>query len=187
MESVRCGTAGSAQRPPGTIFLPTCISPLRNVPAVITTAGARISTPQMVRTPVTCGSVASSALLSVSLLHGEPAKSRVSTWSCQMSRLSVWSSNVLHSHMNFPLSHCARGDHIAGPLLLLSIRNCMAVASVTIPIPPPRASTSRTICPFAMPPTAGLQDICAILFMSIVTRQVFAPILAAACAASQPA
>jgi hypothetical protein len=34
---------------------------------------------------------------------------------------------------------------------------------------------------------AGLHDICAILFMSIVTRQVLAPMLALAQAASQPA
>ena len=39
----------------------------------------------------------------------------------------------------------------------------------------------------AMPPTAGLQLICAILFMSIVIRQVLAPSFAAAQAASQPA
>ena len=35
--------------------------------------------------------------------------------------------------------------------------------------------------------TLKTHDICAILFMSIVTRQVFAPILALAQAASQPA
>jgi hypothetical protein len=63
----------------------------------------------------------------------------------------------------------------------------MAVASVTRPICPPSASISLTICPLAMPPTAGLQLICAILFMSMVTRQVLAPMLAAAVAASHPA
>ena len=46
---------------------------------------------------------------------------------------------------------------------------------------------SRTICPLAIPPTAGLQLICPILFMSIVMRQVLEPKLAAAAAASQPA
>ncbi|EJX09655.1 hypothetical protein EVA_02234 [gut metagenome] len=38
-----------------------------------------------------------------------------------------------------------------------------------------------------MPPMAGLQLICAILFMSMVIRQVLEPRLAAAAAASQPA
>ena len=132
------------------------------------TQGAYNSTPQMVLTPETEGIEESGDVISSS------------TWSCQISRFSVESRISLHFHINFSLSHCARGLHIAGPLLLLSIRNCIAVASVTIPMLPPRASISRTICPLAMPPTAGLHDICAILFMSIVTRQVCAPMLAAA-------
>ena len=49
---------------------------------------------------------------------------------------------------------------MAGPLERLSILNWMADASETIPLYPPRASISLTICPFAMPPIAGLQDIC---------------------------
>ena len=60
----------------------------------------------------------------------------------------------------------------------------MAVLSVTIPICPPNASISLTICPLAIPPTAGLQLICPILFMSIVMRHVLAPMFAAAAAAS---
>ncbi len=148
-----------------------CMSPLRKVPAVITTAPALSSTPHIVFTPTAMpfSTISSSA------------------WSCQMSRLSVWSSLSRHSQMNFPRSHCALGDHTAGPLPLFSILNCMAVRSVTIPVWPPSASISRTICPLAIPPMAGLQLICAILFMSIVTRHVFAPMLAAAHAASQPA
>ena len=93
----------------------------------------------------------------------------------------------LHAQMNLLRSHCARGLHIAGPLERFSIRNCMAVWSVTNPIYPPKASISRTICPLAMPPTAGLQLICPILFISIVIRQVFEPGFAAAAAASHPA
>ena len=104
-----------------------------------------------------------------------------------MSRLSVLSSVCLHFQMNFPLSHCALGDQTAGPFPLFSILNCIAVASVMRPIWPPKASISLTICPFAIPPTAGLQLICPILFISMVMRQVAAPILAAAAAASQPA
>ena len=107
--------------------------------------------------------------------------------SCQMSRSGVLSNTFLHSQMYFPRSHCARGLHTAGPLPLFSIRNWMAVASVMRPICPPKASISRTICPFAMPPMAGLQLICPTLFMSMVMRHVFAPMLADAVAASQPA
>ena len=141
MLSVKWCTAGSAHRPPSTIFLPTCIRPLRNVPAVTMTLLAWNSAPQTVRTPVASPFSASSS----------------SAWSCQMSRLSVWSSMLRHSHINFPLSHCALGLHTAGPFPILSIRNCIVLRSVTMPICPPSASISRTICPFAMPPTAGLQ------------------------------
>ena len=52
-EAVRKLAAGSAQRPPGTCLRPTCISPRRNVPAVITTALARSSAPHIVRMPQT--------------------------------------------------------------------------------------------------------------------------------------
>ena len=110
-----------------------------------------------------------------------------SAWSCQMLKWSISSSLLRHSKMNFARSHWARGLQTAGPLPRLSIRNCIAVASVISPICPPRASISRTICPFAIPPTAGLQLIWAILFISIVIRQVSAPSFAAAEAASHPA
>ena len=171
MLSVKCSTAGSAHRPPGTLRLPTCISPLRNVPAVITTALARNVTPHTVSTPTASPFSTSSSQAS----------------SCQMSRPSMRSRRERHSQINLPRSHCALGLHTAGPLPRLSIRNCMDVASVTRPISPPKASISRTICPLAMPPTAGLQLICPILFMSIVMRHVLAPIRAAAAAASHPA
>ena len=171
MLSVKWSTAGSAHLPPGTLRLPTCMSPLRNVPAVMTTAFALSVTPHTVSTPTASPFSTSSSQAS----------------SCQMSRLSVWSSCVRHSQMNLPRSHCALGLHTAGPFPRLSMRNCIDVASVTSPILPPSASISRTICPFAIPPTAGLQLICASLFMSIVTRHVFAPMRAAAAAASHPA
>ena len=175
MLSVKLGTAGSAILPPAIIFLPMCSSPLRNVPAVMTTHLALMVTPQIVFTPVTrfpCVVFSTSSS---------------SAWSCQMLRFGVLSSVSLHFHINRPLSHCALGLHTAGPLLRLSIRNWMAVASVTSPVCPPKASISLTICPLAIPPMAGLQLICAILFMSMVTRHVFAPMLAAAVAASHPA
>ena len=171
MLSVSRSTAGSAMRPPGSCLRPMCSRPLRKVPAVSTTLFARSSTPHTVLTPTArpCSTMSSSA------------------WSCQMSRRSVRSSTERHCQMNLPRSHWARGLHTAGPFERLSMRNCMAVASVTRPICPPSASISLTICPFAMPPTAGLQLIWAILFMSIVTRHVLAPMPAEAAAASQPA
>src|SRR5690242_16520668 len=52
---------------------------------------------------------------------------------------------------------------------------------------PPSASTSRTRCPLAMPPTAGLHDICAIRSTFSVYSAVRRPMRAAAIAASQPA
>ena len=150
---------------------PTCISPLRKVPAVSTTHLVWNVTPHSVTTPVI-----------------SPFSTRIScTVSCQICRLGIFSRISLHAQINLLRSHCARGLHIAGPLERFSIRNCMAVWSVTNPIYPPKASISRTICPLAMPPTAGLQLICPILFISIVIRQVFEPRFAAAAAASHPA
>ena len=171
MLSEKWWTAGSAMRPPSTILCPICISPLRKVPAVTTIALAWISIPHKVLIPNTLESFTSNS----------------SAWSWRMSRSGIWSRVVRHSKIYFSRSHWARGLHMAGPLDRLSIRNCIAVASVMCPISPPKASISRTICPLAIPPTAGLQLICAILFMSIVIRQVLAPVLAAAEAASQPA
>ena len=170
-DCVRNVEAGSAHRPPFTCLRPTCISPLRKVPAVTTTARAWMVTPHKVRTPHTMPFSASTSQAS----------------SCQMSRLSVWSRWWRQVVMNFARSHWARGLHMAGPFERLSMRNWMAVASVTMPVMPPKASVSRTICPLAIPPMAGLQLICATLFMSIVTRHTFAPMRAAAWAASHPA
>ena len=66
-------------------------------------------------------------------------------------------------------------------------RNWMPVASATSPMSPPSASTSRTICPLASPPMAGLQDICPIVSRRSVTRPTLAPRADAAHAASAPA
>ena len=68
---------------------------------------------------------------------------------------------------------------MAGPLPRLSKRNWMAVASVKIPIAPPRASISRTICPLATPPIAGLQLIWPTVSQFIVKSAVRRPIRAA--------
>ena len=182
MLSVRCSAAGSAIRPPATFFLPICMRPLRKVPAVMTTLLAINSAPQMVRMPTMCLACCDGA---VTFREGSTISS--SAWSCQMSRLGVLSSTLRHSQINLPRSHCALGDHTAGPFDRFSIRNWIAVLSVTSPMLPPSASISLTICPLAIPPTAGLHDIWAILFMSIVTRHVRAPMFAAAVAASHPA
>src|SRR5689334_24684713 len=55
------------------------------------------------------------------------------------------------------------------------------------PISPPSASTSRTRCPFAVPPTAGLHGMCATVSFDSVHRPTLHPIRAAAYAASTPA
>src|SRR5690606_37185324 len=112
---------------------------------------------------------------------------RLFTISWKKSRLGVFSSAIRHSSANIILSFCVLGDHMAGPLDKLSILNCTADLSAIVPEYPPRAAISRTICPFAIPPIAGLQDICPIVCIFIVTRSVLDPRFAAAAAASQPA
>ena len=85
------------------------------------------------------------------------------------------------------LSHWTRGARTAGPFFWLSIRNWIPVASALSPIAPPIASISRTICPLASPPIAGLHDICPIVSRFWVNISVRQPIRAAASAASIPA
>ena len=88
------------------------------------------------------------------------------------------------------MSFWLRGPRTAGPLLWFSTRNWIPVASAASPISPPSASISRTICPLASPPIAGLHDIAPILPGSIVisaTRPAAPKRLHAAHAASAPA
>ena len=59
--------------------------------------------------------------------------------------------------------------------------------SMTLPMRPSSASTSRTRWPLPMPPIDGLHDISPIVSCRCVTRHVDAPARAAAAAASQPA
>src|SRR5688500_12121908 len=63
----------------------------------------------------------------------------------------------------------------------------MPVRSMTRPMIPPSASISRTRCPLAIPPIAGLHDICPTRSRFSVINPVSAPSRAAADAASQPA
>ena len=51
----------------------------------------------------------------------------------------------------------------------------MPVASMARPIAPPRASISRTICPLATPPMAGLQLIWAMVSRFVVSSAVLPP------------
>ena len=63
----------------------------------------------------------------------------------------------------------------------------MPVTSAVRPISPPRASISRTMCPLAWPPMAGLQLIWATVSTFPVSSRTSAPMRAAASAASTPA
>ena len=170
-EPVKPSAEGSEIRPPPKCFSPMWITPPRNVPLVSTTASPHASTPSEVRTPCTA-----------------PSRTKTSvTVSANKSNPPVCSSSMRHCCEKRYLSHCARGLHIAGPLERLSILNWIIVRSVTMPEYPPSASTSRTICPLAIPPIAGLHDICATVCRFCVMSSVRRPIRAAIRAASQPA
>ena len=63
----------------------------------------------------------------------------------------------------------------------------MQQASAALPISPPRASSSRTRCPFPVPPMAGLQGMLPTESKLMVKTAVSQPSRAAARAASMPA
>ena len=157
--------------PPEKLTSPTWILPLRNVPLVRITFLAVKDFPNWVFTPDTdCPSISNSVTVS---------------W--RRWRLGVCSITYFQYKEKAVLSHWARGLHIAGPLDRFSIRYWIMVWSVTIPDIPPKASISLTICPFAIPPMAGLQDICATNARFIVTSNTRFPRWAATTAASHPA
>ena len=85
------------------------------------------------------------------------------------------------------LSACARSECTAGPLPVLSMRDCRKVSSMARPISPPRASISRTKWPLAVPPMDGLQGMSATPSMFSVSSSVRQPMRAQASAASHPA
>ena len=163
--------APSPVLPPPSCFSPIWIIPLRKVPLVSTTVLDWISIPIPVRTPQTAP-----------FLINKPV-----IISCQKSTFGVYSKANLHSSANRMRSFCDLGDHIAGPLERFNMRNWIMDLSDIMPERPPRASISRIICPLATPPIAGLQDICAMVFIFMVHNSTDEPILAAACAASHPA
>src|SRR5579862_5416525 len=67
------------------------------------------------------------------------------------------------------------------------MRNWIPVASVALAISPPRASISRTICPLARPPMAGLHDMRPVASILRVRTRVSWPMRALERAASIPA
>lgn len=162
---------GSPNLPPGVELRPVCITAERNVPLQITAAWHRIRPPDEHLTATRRPSSTSSP----------------STWSTSTVRPDWVSIRLRASDEYQSRSFWQRGDQTAGPLDLFSILKWIPVVSAIRPISPPRASTSRTRCPFAVPPIAGLQDIRPIAAGSMVIRPVAHPILADARAASIPA
>ena len=161
----------SAILPPPKFFVPIWINPFKNVPLVTTIDLPNTSYPIPVLTEF--------ALPFFSIMD--------TTLSCMKSTFGFLSSSNLHSSENLMRSDCALGLYIAAPFERFSILNCSIVLSVTMPDIPPRASISLIIWPLATPPIAGLQLIFAMVSMFMVIRITLEPIVAAACAASQPA
>ena len=87
----------------------------------------------------------------------------------------------------FLLSTCARGDQTDLPFDLFSILCCRPDKSAIFAINPPSKSTSRTNCPLATPPIAGLHDILPNPFLSIDTSPTIRPSFERMFAASTPA
>ena len=129
--------------PEGMTLWPVMTVLSKYVPVAITTAFAPYSAPSWVRTPVTA-----------------PSAVRISTiCACFSSRFSCNSSVCFIYCRYFTRSAWARREWTAGPLPRLSIRYWMQAWSAAAPISPPSASSSRTRCPFPVPPMAGLQGI----------------------------
>ena len=163
--------AGSPALPAVYVWRPVWTNPLRKVPVAIMTAPAPRRRLSCISTP---------PILSLLI-------TRSTTIPCRRCRFDVSSSARRISLLYRDRSACARGDCTAGPLDRFSNLNWIPVRSMTRPMRPPSASISRTKCPLAIPPIAGLQDICPIRSRFKVTSAVCAPSRAAADAASQPA
>src|SRR5689334_20987445 len=145
----------------------------RNVPAQTTRDLHLICLPDNVVMPVT--------------LFGSPATSKPVMESSMMLKFACSRTLFNASSEYQTLSFWQRGDQTAGPLDLFRTLNWIPVASAILPISPPRASISRTRCPLAVPPMAGLQDILPMAAADMVRRSVRHPILAEARDASTPA
>ena len=171
MQFPKAMDAGSPLRPAVNRFSPMWIRPLRNVPVVRTTTPDATRRPSRSSIPATRPATKRTSVTSACLIKRFGVRSRIRRMTYRYPALSAW----------------ARGDHTAGPRLVLSSRNCIPASSAATPMTPPSASISRTRWPFAIPPMAGLHDICAMRSAFIVYNAVFKPICAAACAASHPA
>ena len=88
-----------------------------------------------------------------------------------------------------PRAQCDRGLYRRAVRSLLEQHANLQLVQGTVAraMMPPRASTSRTTVPLAMPPIAGLQDICPMDSSAVVITATRAPTRAAATAASVPA
>ncbi len=164
-------SAGSPSRPAGCCSGPIWIRPFRNVPAVTTSAEQSNSRPSTRRTPRTPDSQARTDSAAPTIHEMPGCASRIARTAWRYAFLSA----------------CARGDQTAGPRLRFRILNWMPVASIARPIRPPSASISRTRWPLAVPPTAGLQGMCATVSRDSVQSPTRSPSRAAAHAASHPA
>src|SRR6266849_2940382 len=148
------------------------MSPERKVPVVSTTTRLEKRTPSSVTTPAT----------------RSPPSSRRSFTACwNKVKLAWFSSRDRIARLYRRRSACARVARTAGPLEEFRMRNWIPASSVAIAMTPPKASTSLTRCPFPIPPTDGLQDICPSVSMLWVSKRVRQPARAAASAASVPA
>src|SRR5579872_4997671 len=161
----------SPKRPSALTSSPRNVLPPRNVPVASTTARASSVPPSASRTP----RISSPSATSPSTIAGTIVR-----FACPERR-----SRAARAYAG--LSACARNARTAAPLLSLSQRACTEVASINSPISPPSASISRTSCPFALPPTLGLQGSVQIFDGSPVTSSVSTPRRAEARAASSPA
>src|ERR1019366_7360733 len=162
---------GSFQRPASRWTSPTWMRPRRNVPVVTTAARHASVEPSSRIRPASRPprTLNPAAVPSATARFG--AAARIRAISAAYRTLSDWQ----------------RRPRTAVPREPFSTLNWIAVRSATSPIAPPSASISRTTCPFARPPTAGLQLMRPIVARSRVRRSVFFPRRAEASAASQPA
>src|SRR6266853_602484 len=147
------------------------MSPERKVPVVSTTTRLEKRMPSSVTTPATLS----------------PSNRRSSTGCWNKVKLGWLSSRDRIARLYRRRSACARVARTAGPFEEFRMRNWIPASSVAIAMAPPKASTSLTRCPFPMPPTDGLQDICPSVSMLWVSKRVRQPARAAASAASVPA
>ena len=170
-DSVSGLAAAMPSGPDSRVYSPMITRPPRNVPDAMTAALTGWRAPIAVTTAETAPFSTSTDTIS----------------SCMRNRFSCRSSVCFIYSLYLMRSACARSECTAGPLPRLSMRYWMQAASAARAISPPSASISRTRCPLAVPPIAGLHGILPTASKLIEKHAVFAPKRAAASAASIPA